>query len=42
MCESIDSNIININFNNNYEKLLLNDLNKDINLEDTKYHKYQT
>ena len=36
MCESIDSNIININFNNNYEKLLLNDLNKDINLEDNK------
>lgn len=34
MCESIDSNIININFNNNYEKLLLNEL--DINLEDNK------
>ena len=36
MCESIDSNIININFNNNYEKLLLIELNKDINLENKK------
>ena len=35
--ESANSKIININFKSNYEKLLLNLSEKDINLEDSIY-----